>query len=141
MRIIIKPTVIYKMKVFLLLVALVCLPGCKSSSGPLTPKPGENFSLMVGQFARIGNAGETLSFDSVEEDSRCPEGMMCFWSGNARIALKLSGIPFSLNTNIEPVDTSLHGFTVRLVSLDPYPEAGRIPDRLEYKATLVVTER
>src|SRR5262245_25820104 len=44
---------------------------------------GQEFELKVNQEALIVGEGLAVSFDSVLEDSRCPEGVDCIWSGNA----------------------------------------------------------
>jgi hypothetical protein len=50
---------------------------------------GEEFTLAVGDSARIGDSELVLMFDGVSEDSRCPRNVTCVWEGNARVRLKL----------------------------------------------------
>src|SRR5262245_13119919 len=49
---------------------------------------GQEFELKINDEALIEGEGLTVSFDSVLEDSRCPEGVDCIWHGNAKIRLK-----------------------------------------------------
>ncbi len=43
------------------------------------------------RWIRSGDPGENLRlrFDDVLEDSRCPKGVECFWTGQARIAIRV----------------------------------------------------
>ena len=47
------------------------------------------FDLRVGQEITVAGTDMKVRFDSVKEDSRCPEGVDCIWEGNAKIALTL----------------------------------------------------
>jgi hypothetical protein len=51
---------------------LIALPAC--GPRPASVALGQDFSLKLGQSAAIANEGVTLTFDAVQEDSRCPTG-------------------------------------------------------------------
>lgn len=63
-------------------------------------------------------------------DSRCPEGLICVWGGNAgvRFEIVVAGNHrrlFDLNTHggqNYPQDTVINGIEFRLVSVEPYPK-------------------
>lgn len=85
----------------------------------------------------------SLCFDSVLNDSRCPDGAVCVWEGNAEIRLKLSitGIGYQfveLNTNVLPIDTTINHLNIALISLSPYPSLNKTIKPEDYKATLSV---
>jgi hypothetical protein len=72
-----------------------------------------------------------ITFDSLLEDSRCPTGVICFWEGNAKVRLifehRLTVDTLILNTyqgQQSSSDTVLHGYSISLVSVDPYPVQG-----------------
>lgn len=86
----------------------------------------------------------TVCFDTVDNDSRCPEGGMCVWEGNARIKLKVSsnGIgehSIELNTNQSfPIDTTINHLNIALISLTPYPDISMTIIPTDYVAKLSV---
>jgi len=68
---------------------------------------GQEFELKINQEAMVEGEGLAVVFESVLEDSRCPEGVDCIWSGNAKIKVELIGAgkesaAVELNTNVEP---------------------------------------
>ena len=114
----------------------------QASGGPkLAAKLGQEFTLVLGQEAEVEPQGLKVKFDSVSEDSRCPEGVTCIWQGNAKIRLRLAKAPdgerfVDLNTagghdpQTYPSAGSSLGYTVRLNGLSPKPG---------YAARLIVT--
>lgn len=85
----------------------------------------------------------TLCFDSLINDSRCPEGAICCWEGNAEIRMKLSiigiGYQFAeLNTNVLPTDTTIDHLNIALISLTPYPSINKTIKPQDYKVKLSV---
>ncbi len=127
------------MKELALLMGVLLLCGCKSSSGPLNPKLGEEFSMKVGQQVTLQDGGATLSVESVE-DSRCPVDMMCVIAGSAKVSCTLSGVSFALSFYQAAVDTSLSGYDVRLTSVEPWPTAQRSPAQEDYILKFIVTK-
>jgi hypothetical protein len=134
------------------LVLGMALVGCQSSqradADPLEFTLDKEFSLGVGQEATISGENLRLSFAEVLEDSRCPMQVECFWTGQARIAILVEpdgrdATTVDFNTNPAPGQnvqtTQVGGYTIALLSLDPYPQT---PDESialeEYRATLTV---
>ena len=85
-----------------------------------------------------------ICFESVINDSRCPEGAECFWAGDAKVKFKyirLNGDPvfFNLNTNISFTnDSIIDGYKYTLVNLHPYPSLMHHTDQKEYRAELFI---
>jgi len=107
---------------------------------------GQEFELKVNQKALIESAGIAVSFDSVLEDSRCPEGVNCIWSGNAKIRLKSSKrkqtpSTVELNTDAGPKSSSYLNYEIKLVGLKPRPKADAKVQANEYEAALIVTKK
>jgi hypothetical protein len=105
---------------------------------------GHEFKLKVGGQSLIKEAGLKISFSAVVEDSRCPKGVDCIWAGNGKIMLKVSvgggkATPLELSTNLEPRQASFHGYTIKLLSLDPYPQKDVPIKRGAYAVTLLVS--
>lgn len=116
--------------------------------GPETEAPLDHpFSLPLSQTVRLKEAGFTLTFLEVLEDSRCPKLVNCVWSGQVRLTFQIQpkqaeAEQFELNTNpAQKQDVvSFAGYTIRLIGVDPYPES---PDQpippAAYQATLLVS--
>jgi hypothetical protein len=109
-------------------------------------RSGQEFELKINQEAVIEGEGLSVVFESVLEDSRCPEGVDCIWSGNAKIRLRSSKqkhtpAPIELNTNIEPKSSSYLDYEIKLVALKPRPKADKPVQSNEYKAALIITKK
>ncbi|MGH8488298.1 MAG: tetratricopeptide repeat protein, partial [Gammaproteobacteria bacterium] len=70
---------------------------------PLEAQLEQPFTLPIGHTARLQESDLTLAFLAVVEDSRCPTQVDCFWSGQARIIIRvqqgqIEATPFELNT-------------------------------------------
>ncbi|MGH9769208.1 MAG: hypothetical protein ACREAB_17410 [Blastocatellia bacterium] len=107
---------------------------------------GQEFELKINQEAMIEGEGLAVVFDSVLEDSRCPEGVDCIWSGNAKIRLRSSKqkqtpATIELNTDVGAKNSSYLNYEISLVALKPRPKADAKVQPGEYKATLVVRKK
>ncbi len=111
-----------------LLILLFLFMGCEKENDN-TFKLNDPFSLECRE--KLHNSMHNLSirFDSLLEDSRCPEEMVCTWEGNASAAFTIIYFDrienFSLDTyqgrNYHN-DTALLGFTIKLNALYRNPE-------------------
>jgi hypothetical protein len=107
---------------------------------------GQEFDLKINQEAAIEGEGLAVVFESVLEDSRCPEGVDCIWSGNAIIRIRSSKqkhapAPIELNTNVGTKSSSYLDYEIKLVALKPRPKVDRPVQSNEYKATLIITKK
>lgn len=126
------------MRIRVLIIWTFLMFGCRSSSSPVGPKLGEEFSLKVGQQITLDYGRAVLAVDSVK-DSRCPLDVMCFWSGLATVWCRLSGVPFTLSIYSEAADTSLSNYSVALTSVEPWPISRHIPAQGDYVMKFIVT--
>ena len=127
---------------FLLALPLVC---CAQADAPPAAEvsPGQQFTLKLGQTARVKGEGLEVKFASVAEDSRCPKGEQCIRAGSAKIRVEVArggGEPVTLELDTEPgrQEAAHLGYALTLVALDPYPAANRQAAPEDYRATLVV---
>ena len=132
------------MRTISLLACILLLVGCRGSNPTMEnqyPNLDEQFQLKLGQSATIDNGQLSFSFDSVPSDSRCPEGAMCVWAGDAMVVLKYyteNGMD-TLHTYLEPKSTAHGNYQIRLLLLSPYP---KVPQRIfpnDYIAKFIVT--
>ncbi|HKG20274.1 MAG TPA: hypothetical protein VKC34_00130 [Blastocatellia bacterium] len=133
-----------KISTLILLLILLLITGfSQRSNGKGEALLNAEFKLRVGREARIKGQGLTVSFSSVVEDSRCPQGVDCMWAGNAVAVLKLSranadSITVELNTNLEPKEKSYQQYEISLIALNPYPKKDSRIKREDYIGTFVV---
>ena len=131
----------------------LAVAGCQShhaAADPVSFHLNQPFALGGGQEASDADDDLTLRFSDVLEDSRCPERVECFWTGQARVAIAVQphgGVPTTLefNTNPAPGQTVSTGragvYTVAMQSLEPYPQTPDEPIPLpEYLVTLTVSK-
>lgn len=98
--------------------------------------------IQIGEEKKIG--GLLIAFEGVAEDSRCPEGVVCVWQGNARAhfsATDRSGqrVEFDLNTGLQPRAHRFSGYTIKLEKLTPHPHVDRETKVDEYVATVFIS--
>jgi hypothetical protein len=119
--------------------------GCagSESSGGKAPL-GEEFTLRMGESTTVGD-NLRLTFEAVEEDSRCPEGVTCVWEGNARVRLGYitpDHPPIALHLNTSgrfARDTTVQRYHIELRALLPAKKEGVEIKPADYSARLMVT--
>jgi hypothetical protein len=104
------------------------------------------FIIKPGQQVEIEGRRMKIKFESVTDDSRCPQGVDCIWAGNAEVNLRLTlsaseTVTIKLNTNLDPREAEHRGYRVKLARLDPYPKKDVKIEPGEYRATLIVTNK
>ena len=103
----------------------------------------EQLKLKINEQKTVENRKLTIKFVSVLEDSRCPEGVNCVWSGNAKIKIKLKNADaawktFELNTNIEKKEISFEGYVIKIAELTPTPQINPKIDENSYVVAFTV---
>jgi len=103
----------------------------------------ETVSIKAGQRKSASKGRLKIKFLSVEEDSRCPEGVQCIWAGNAKIKIAVSGMyetkTFELNTNMAPQSVTMDCWSIEIESLLPAKVAEKATDQKAYVAKLKIT--
>ena len=90
-----------------------------------------------------------ICFDSLLQDSRCPNGALCIWQGTAVVKFSFSvhndqhDIILSPQNSppLYPSDTSLLRYKIEFLSLKPYPQIGVQRNLSDYKAELMITKQ
>lgn len=102
----------------------------------------QKLQLRAGQQKAAGNL--TVKFVAVTEDSRCPSNVVCVWSGVAKVKVQLrrngKTAEFELNTNQLDKPAVLDGYSVKLVSVAPYPKTSAPITRADYVANFAVAK-
>lgn len=100
--------------------------------------------IQAGESATVDAAGITITFVSVDGDSRCPKGETCIWEGSAAVRLEAASATgrqaLMLHTSPRAGTdaATFDGWSIRLVALEPYPVAGRAIAPDAYVAVLHV---
>ncbi len=89
-----------------------------------------------------------ICFDSLLTDSRCPEGGVCVWQGNAVIKVTFhesdTAHTFFMSLKGYPAfgdyqsDTTINGYQISFTNLEPYPDI-HAPDPADKKASFTIT--
>jgi len=125
------------MKFMIFLLGMFYFMTCDSST---SAELGYVVELHYGQRVNFTNNHFSIKFKAVEEDSRCPDGAICVWEGNARIVIEVSNNAFELNTNLEPKETNYKDYKIRLTSVKPYPKLDEKINIEDYNIKLVVVK-
>ncbi|CAN5556420.1 hypothetical protein BH23BAC4_BH23BAC4_11950 [soil metagenome] len=70
------------MKLISTALAVFLLAGCAQAQPAVQVEPDQAFRLLVGETAQVV-AGPTITFLTIERDSRCPANVQCVWAGEA----------------------------------------------------------
>jgi hypothetical protein len=105
------------------------------------------FTLFLGQTVEISEAGLTITFVDVLEDSRCPGDVDCFWEGQATILLTIQKTDQPVGTleltyretHEELATKKVNNYTITLVNIAPDPVSTVVIQPADYQATLRVS--
>ena len=123
-----------------------------TASGAATeagPRVGQQLNLALGDTVRFEDEGLRIGFLDVEQDSRCPSDVTCIDAGRATIVMDaahdesrlLGAVNLTLRAGeVEASAVDFQGFTIQLLSLEPYPVSTKRTELEDYVATVVVTE-
>jgi hypothetical protein len=148
-------------KLGLLLLGIVVLPviflvACSSNNtNAVNASLGQDFTLPVGQTAYLASENMNIKFDTVTNDSRCPDGVQCIRAGEAVCRVSITqgnnsapavltltqpGLTSGPAQNIwsTNVGNTLRQYVIKF-DLTPYPEAGQPVESSAYKLQLNIT--
>ena len=130
-----------------LVISLLCAGCAGNSTQPSHTPLGQPFELRSGASA-ILDGGLTITFDRVASDSRCPLDALCleFHAGDAVVAVSISqsvggSVVRELHTNTAGSEVSYLAYSIKLLSLSPYPRSDRQIRPGDYVATLTVARK
>jgi hypothetical protein len=128
---------------WILPIIIVLLSGCARQTGEINAALGEKFTLAIGQSASITGENLKVRFVEVVGDSRCPQGVECFWAGEAssQIEITYSGSTYQKVLTqpgaSEPTQTDFGDYKITF-DLQPYPKAGEEIKDKDYRLELQV---
>ncbi|MDX2247708.1 MAG: hypothetical protein SF052_13070 [Bacteroidia bacterium] len=132
---------------FFFSVTLIFLTGCVSKED-IPPMSDKEISLKYEKHITLPLQGITLSFLSLESDSRCPEEVTCIWEGEVVVKLGVALIgqePQSFIVGISPrpdvpQSFTFEDYTIELIEVNPYPVQGVNVPLKKYEVVLKVTQ-
>ena len=135
---------------FVILSSIVWIVAASTGCARNPNQPGEiplrqSVELRAGSSATL-EGGLTIAFDRVTSDSRCPMNAFCVWAGDAIVAVSLSQGPGGpaareLHTDARASEASYLAYSIKLLTLAPYPQTDREIRPEDYVATIEVTAR
>ncbi len=105
---------------------------------------GQPFTLGPGESILLGADELHVGFDGILSDSRCPEGVLCFWEGDAAADLWVQILNqdvqgFVLHTaSAEPNSLNLGNYMIAMTLVAPAAVVDVPIDPADYLVTLVV---
>lgn len=151
------------MRIGLILLALCFCVGCRkynSNSNHRIKLPDARLVISNGETTDTSIIDKNCSqadyhgdhvevcLDSVIEDSRCPNGVVCVWSGTAIVrflfTVNQDQRTITLSTvqlPMFPSDTTLMGYKIKFINLLPYPDINSNHNVDEYEAQLIITKQ
>lgn len=106
----------------------------------------EEIAMKVGGSIKVDDTDLTLAFMELAEDSRCPEGVECFWEGRAVVKLEVGdeeNVVIELTSRAGHPDLAvdtLGNYVYQLLEVTPYPEEGVEIATEEYEIKVTVQE-
>ncbi len=131
----------------LAVIALLLILPVAHAKAP-APKPraalGREFKIKIGQEVSLDRARLKITFAAVPQDSRCPEGVRCVWSGNAEVVLSLVTADgrdqtVTLNSHVTPKEVDFDNYRIRLIRVTPGRSESSGVDPNRYRVWLAVT--
>jgi len=86
----------------------------------------------------------SIKLDSVLSDSRCPTGALCIWAGVAAVRFDFTFNDTHTKFNLYTLsawhkDTTISGYKIHLIDLNPYPQLSVHIKYDDYKAKIIIT--
>ena len=112
---------------------------------------GDIIDLQLEKTAKIKSEDLSITFESIA-DSRCPTGVNCIQAGKAKASLKVKKgdseetIELESKGMCESDDGScgsggmVHGYTIKLINIFPYPSEPKPADAKPVTAKLVISK-
>ena len=126
-------------------IVLITFTGCADNKVAVTAGLGEIFTIGVGQSARITGEDMIVTFNGVNDDSRCPQNVTCVWEGvaSSNVTITHKGVNYSIVLNqpglTEQAEDTFINYMLTY-SLNPYPREGEEISPNEYRLTLTLTK-
>ncbi|MDQ3006215.1 MAG: hypothetical protein M3R47_12650 [Chloroflexota bacterium] len=107
----------------------------------IEPELDDEIQIKFGESITLEKGKLRIKFKSLAGDSRCPQGVVCVWAGNAEVILEVSKIEIALNTALDPNEKVVGDYNIQLRDVIPYPKAGEELKPEDYSIKIVVSKK
>ncbi|MBW8333961.1 MAG: hypothetical protein K0M40_18205 [Prolixibacteraceae bacterium] len=129
---------------YLLIFSLFAGMGCKETILEQTFTVGEESTFRVNQIYTSSDGQYTFQINEIN-DSRCPEGVVCFWSGEVAIncewIVNKNRTIVELHSVLKDQQKEPGGFSIQIVDVKPYPKFGTINEPKDLVITLLISKK
>ncbi len=115
------------------------------SANSIPVKLANSFSLRVNQVGLIESENLELRLLEVRNDSRCPSGIECIWSGMVEIVINVTRddhdaelILIDKEGEDDSASKTFDNYLIKLIEVTPYPRKNQTIEIEDYSATLKV---
>lgn len=128
--------------------------GTDNSTEVAQDEPNTIFTIKYGEVKSINYLNLQVGFRDVNEDSRCPQDVLCNWAGLAELRLWIKPVGKDTINIIAPihgyvtsVDSLRHiyvdtlGYKISVLQLDPYPISRTTFPEQNYTALIKLLEK
>ena len=107
----------------------------------IEPKLDDEIQIKFGESVTLEKGKLTIKFKSLVGDSRCPQGVVCVWAGNAEVILEVSKNKIAFNTTLDPRQQVVGDYNIQLRDVIPDPKAGEELKPEDYSIKIVVSKK
>jgi hypothetical protein len=133
----------------ILLSVLILVSSCeKNDLLDIELRLNDTLTIKAGSTIPDNTRNVSLSFDSLVAECRCPSDVVCIWEGYASVALRFFSenkeqrfVLSTLNFNPLRNDTTISGYTIKLIDVLPYPNTKIHTDPKEITVKIQVTHK
>ncbi len=130
---------------FLLGISLTLFACSKNNDSETTPVINQIFQLEVSETATFSDLNLSVTADQVVEDNRCPAFANCIMAGWVTVLFQfeVDGTTSPVEVTLNPVkpqdaEATVGEYTIRLVTVNPYPQDSNEMNQEDYSFSLVV---
>lgn len=129
---------------YLLVLILFTIMSCEEVTTSQIFTIGKESTFRINQLYYSSDGQYTLMIKEIS-DSRCPEGVVCVWSGE--VSLKGEWIssgtitPVELHTVMKDLQKEPDGFTIQIMDAKPYPKYGTESKPEDLAITLLIQKK
>jgi len=129
---------------YLLVLFLFTVLGCDKITSNQIFTIGKESTFGINQLYTSIDGQNTLQITEIN-DSRCPDGVECFWAGE--ISLKGEWVSSGTKVPVELYSLTIgqqkvpDGFTIQIVDAQPYPKNGVVTKPEDFVITLLVQRK
>ena len=129
---------------YLLVFSLFFTIGCKETILEQTFTVGEESTFRVNQIYTSSDGQYTFQINEIS-DSRCPEGVVCFWSGEVSLIgewiVNKNRTIVELHSVLKTQQKEPGGFNIQIIDVKPYPKFGTQYEPKDLIITLLISKK